>query len=114
MATATAIAQECGILPPKDAPLALGPASKGAAVAGAAVRGAAAAADCGCNGSASEAAVAGGMPDGVVMEGPEFRRRVLNADGSINAGALQRGSGRVAVLPAPGRRPVAEMGAQAS
>ena len=29
------------------------------------------------------------LPAGVVMEGPEFRARVLNADGSINAGGCQ-------------------------
>lgn len=29
-----------------------------------------------------------GLPEGVVMEGAEFRQRVLNEDGSINSGGL--------------------------
>jgi len=32
---------------------------------------------------------AGGLPEGAVMEGPEFRKRVLREDGSINAGGLR-------------------------
>lgn len=33
----------------------------------------------------------GGLPEGVVMEGAEFRRRVLTEDGGINAGGALGG-----------------------
>ncbi|PSC68202.1 calcium-translocating P-type PMCA-type [Micractinium conductrix] len=125
VATATAIARECGILPPPGAsmagwvamqeaanvatsagggwapPNAAGssiiappPPQGSAGVAGLALlsHDAAAAAHltglegtaaCGCGEAA--AVEDDTLPAGVVMEGPEFRARVLNADGSINA-----------------------------
>ncbi|KAL4422348.1 hypothetical protein ABPG75_008545, partial [Micractinium tetrahymenae] len=145
VATATAIARECGILPPKGAsladwvaaqdaarqvtlagggwfpqrdsgssiivakpteggilaslsmdsrgrevPLLPAGAAGGAAASGAAGRAAAAAVGAAVGGSPAALANGGAaavdlLPEGVVMEGPEFRRRVLNADGSINA-----------------------------
>ncbi|KAL4419237.1 hypothetical protein ABPG77_010679, partial [Micractinium sp. CCAP 211/92] len=89
--TATAIARECGILPPRAPPwLRPSPLSRApflpAQPAGAATGLTPSGASCGPNGSLSATASLAGLPDGVVMEGPEFRRRVLNEDGSINAG----------------------------
>jgi hypothetical protein len=68
--TATAIARECGILPPLAA---AAPAAAG--------QGAVVAAD-------GWTAGGGALPEGAVMEGREFRQRVLRPDGSLDAAAF--------------------------
>ena len=132
--TATAIAQECGILPPAGASLedwsAAHAAAKDATRAGVgwfrddpsssivspqqkkgegslasrssllASVGSLDAHRPACGEAGGEACGHGGLPEGVVMEGAEFRERVLNPDGSINAGEQGRASGP-APLPSP-------------
>lgn len=141
MGTATAIAQECGILPPAGASasewlashtaasaatragggwfrdtegggssivvasqgshaaslLASGDAHSSAlgALAGVAAGGGARTLEDG--GSASCSGGGDGLPPGVVMEGAEFRQRVLNEDGSINKGGLGGATGLLVV-----------------
>jgi magnesium-transporting ATPase (P-type) len=88
--TATAIAREAGILPPVGTSLQPWLAAT-AALAGtppAALQGYHSAASASLDGAAAGAhGEASGhveqLPPGVVMEGPEFRQRVLNEDGSI-------------------------------
>ena len=119
MGTATAIAQECGILPPPGASVPDWLASHAAATAATRAGGGWAPESARAAGGPSaiivprprsgkdasvhalSAALAsrtvdhpgsrGGdpeaLPDGVVMEGAEFRRRVLRDDGSIDEGA---------------------------
>ena len=107
VATATAIAQECGILPPLGVSMADWLAQQAAITAATRSGGgwldtrAPATTPSASSGSsllASSSALAswsgmpagsgeGLLPEGVVMEGSEFRQRVLLPDGSINAGA---------------------------
>lgn len=119
VATATAIARECGILPPPGASASEWLASHAAAAAATRAGGGFAPASACAAESASAIIVpasSGGagsvdalsatlasraedsrlgsrggdpeaLPQGVVMEGSEFRRRVLREDGSIDAGA---------------------------
>lgn len=90
MGTATAIAREAGILPPAGTSLQHWLAAT-AALAGtppAALQGYHSAASASLDGAAEGVyGEASGhedqLPPGVVMEGPEFRQRVLNEDGSI-------------------------------
>ena len=100
VATATAIAQECGILPPRGVSmpdwLAQQAATTAASRSGGGWFGSPGPDGTSASSSSSPLASMGGiqagsgeglLPEGVVMQGAEFRQRVLRPDGSINAGA---------------------------